>query len=187
MRVSKEPEIRKREMIDTAMKIFAWKGYEGTTMADIAKAMNVVPGLCYRYFKSKHKLYLEAVSVYAKECIVPMIAIMQKEEISVNKYLEQFSTCFIARDGKEKYHDFFHGQGNDMFNKQLAITMCDALTPYVTEFIICLNKKGMLHVENPGDTARFVLYGEIPILNDETLNSEEKADKIMRLIRKIMV
>lgn len=30
-----------QEMIDTAMKVFAKKGYKATTMKDIAKEMNV--------------------------------------------------------------------------------------------------------------------------------------------------
>ena len=32
MRVSKEPEVRKQEMLDTAMRVFAEKGFEATTM-----------------------------------------------------------------------------------------------------------------------------------------------------------
>ena len=44
MRISKDPEVRKREMIDTAMKVFSQKGYEATSMTDLAKEMNVVPG-----------------------------------------------------------------------------------------------------------------------------------------------
>ena len=50
MRVSKDPEIRKQEIIDVAMQVFAENGYETTTMKDIAKAADVVPGLCYHYY-----------------------------------------------------------------------------------------------------------------------------------------
>ena len=57
MRISKDPEVRRREIIDTAMKVFSQNGYEATSMTDIAKEINVVPGLCYRYFKSKQELY----------------------------------------------------------------------------------------------------------------------------------
>ena len=36
IRVSKPPEERRQEIMDTAMRVFAEKGYEQTTMRDIA-------------------------------------------------------------------------------------------------------------------------------------------------------
>ena len=45
MRVSKAPEIRRQELLDTAMAVFAEKGYETTTMRDIARAAGVAAGL----------------------------------------------------------------------------------------------------------------------------------------------
>lgn len=53
MRVTKEPEVRKQEILDTALKLFGENGYEKTSITDIAKAIGVAQGLCYRYFPSK--------------------------------------------------------------------------------------------------------------------------------------
>mgnify|MGYP000807864237 CR=1 FL=1 len=50
MRVTKEPEVRKQEILDTALKLFGENGYEKTSITDIAKAIGVAQGLCYRYF-----------------------------------------------------------------------------------------------------------------------------------------
>lgn len=47
------------------MKVFAEKGYEVTTMKDIAREMNVASGLCYHYFQNKQMLYETAVTQYA--------------------------------------------------------------------------------------------------------------------------
>ena len=57
MRISKEPEERKQEIVETAMKLFCEKGYEKTSISDIAKEMNVAQGLLYRYFSSKEVLF----------------------------------------------------------------------------------------------------------------------------------
>ena len=43
MRVTKEPEVRKQEILDTALKLFGENGYEKTSITDIAKAIGDSP------------------------------------------------------------------------------------------------------------------------------------------------
>ena len=69
MRITKEPEERKQEILDTAMRIFYEKGYEKTSITDIAKAIGVAQGLCYRYFPSKEALFDSAIDQYAEELV----------------------------------------------------------------------------------------------------------------------
>ena len=52
-RITKAPEERRQEILDTAMRLFYQNGYEKTSIADIAQEMHVAQGLCYRYFPSK--------------------------------------------------------------------------------------------------------------------------------------
>lgn len=48
----------RQHILDTAITMFAEKGYEETTMRDIAAAAGVSLGLTYRYFDSKEALVL---------------------------------------------------------------------------------------------------------------------------------
>ena len=50
MRISKEPEERKQEILETAIKLFSVNGFEKTSISDIAKEIGIAQGLCYRYF-----------------------------------------------------------------------------------------------------------------------------------------
>lgn len=186
MRISKEPEVRKREIADNAMRLFCEKGYEATSMKDIARAVNVVPGLCYNYFKSKYELYEYAITLYADECITPLIEILLGEEESPEVYYEKIVNVFIRNEGKEKYHDFFHKDGNQLFHKQLEIIMNDKIQPYLENFIARLNNKGQLMVEDPKSVSRFIVYGQSPIVNDDSLSPEEKADKVMKIIKLLL-
>ena len=186
MRISKEPEVRKHEIADTAMQIFVEKGYEATSMKDIAKAVNVVPGLCYNYFKSKYELYEYAITLYANECITPLVAILQSEEETLDGYFRKIMDVFIRNDGKEKYHNFFHKDGNQLFHKQLEIIMNDKAQPYMEKFIIRLNQNGQLNIEDPTSISKFIVYGQSPIVNDDSLTSEEKVDKVMSIIKVLL-
>ena len=88
-RISKEPEVRRQEILDTAMDVFMEKGYEAATMRDIAAAMHVVPGLCYRYFESKQVLYDAVVRQYVRDITAPMILLLEEEDDTLDGFLDR--------------------------------------------------------------------------------------------------
>ena len=49
----------RQQILDTAMTLFLEKGYEATTMREVAKACDCSLGLTYRYFSGKEQLLLE--------------------------------------------------------------------------------------------------------------------------------
>lgn len=51
--------LTRQRILDTALQLFATKGYERTTMRDIAATAECSLGLTYRYFASKEDLVLE--------------------------------------------------------------------------------------------------------------------------------
>ena len=63
----KDPQIRKQEILDTAMTLFTYQGYEQTSMRDIAKEINVSLGLCYRYFDSKQALSTNIITSFINQ------------------------------------------------------------------------------------------------------------------------
>ena len=87
MRITKEPEERKQEIFDIALKLFGEKGYEKTTIADIAKAIGVAQGLCYRYFPSKEVLFDSAIDQYA-DILVAQFADLAENSKAVTKIMK---------------------------------------------------------------------------------------------------
>lgn len=53
-------EITMKNIIDSSLKLFAEKGFNGTTISDIANNANISKGLIYNYFKSKKEI-VEAI------------------------------------------------------------------------------------------------------------------------------
>jgi AcrR family transcriptional regulator len=57
----KEMREKTREnILNTSLRLFAEKGFVGTSINDIAKAANISKGLAYNYFESKQKI-IEAI------------------------------------------------------------------------------------------------------------------------------
>jgi len=60
MRIIKEYDERKKEILDTAERPFRINGYEKCTIMDIIKEVGIAKGTFYHYFKSKQEV-LDAV------------------------------------------------------------------------------------------------------------------------------
>ena len=54
-------EKRRLQIIDSAMKLFMKKGYQGTTTANIAKEAGISEITLFRYFSSKKALFKEGI------------------------------------------------------------------------------------------------------------------------------
>ena len=56
---------RRAELVDVALRLFAERGFRGTTIADIASETGTAHGLIYHYFKSKDDLLAAILERYS--------------------------------------------------------------------------------------------------------------------------
>lgn len=54
-------EERRKQILDTAIKVFVEKGYKASTTLEIAKKANISEVTLFRYFSSKQEIFLEGV------------------------------------------------------------------------------------------------------------------------------
>ncbi len=55
-------ETRKQQIMDVALKLFATRGYDSTSISTIAEEANISKGLLYNYFESKEDLLIQLVN-----------------------------------------------------------------------------------------------------------------------------
>lgn len=51
-----QAEERRRQLLDTALALFAQRGFDNTTVKELSEAAGVAQGLVYHYFRSKEEL-----------------------------------------------------------------------------------------------------------------------------------
>ncbi len=61
-RKAREFSLRRAEILDQALTIFAAKGFHRTTVAEIAAASGFAIGTLYQFFESKDQLYIEMLT-----------------------------------------------------------------------------------------------------------------------------
>ena len=58
-RQAKEREVRKDQILESALRVFKINGLEGTTMDEIAKEADFGKATLYYYFSSKEEIFVE--------------------------------------------------------------------------------------------------------------------------------
>jgi len=82
-------DIRRREILDAAYKVFSEKGYHNAGMADIAAEMNVGHGTIYRYFDNK----LDVASSVIEDLIVKISEVVTADPPEQVTTLEEYRDC----------------------------------------------------------------------------------------------
>lgn len=61
LRAQNAREARRKQIMDAALRVFATKGYHGTSVSDLVDAAGVARGTFYLYFESKSAIFHELV------------------------------------------------------------------------------------------------------------------------------
>lgn len=190
-RIIKDPAVRKQEILDTAMILFHQKGYDATSIADIAKAMNVVPGLCYRYFANKKEIFDAAVKQYAAESCADVLEIVHDHSKSFKERFDQLGHLMLIKEDNSKYHEFYHAPGNETFHLQLSIEMYKQIAPHISRELKRLHEKGEINVENAEFMTEFMLFGQVnlwlsPASDPHSKDFQNKLKQLKRYIYKLL-
>jgi AcrR family transcriptional regulator len=103
-RREREKAHRREHILKTARKLFWSKGFEGTTMPEIAGAAELAPGTLYLYFRSKEALYVELL----KEGYDILLARLREavhEDAPARRQAEELMDAFIRFAGE--FPDYF--------------------------------------------------------------------------------
>ena len=113
VRLVKDREIRRNELINAAEELFIKDGYEPTAISDIVKKVGVAQGTFYYYFKSKEDILNIIIERYIDDIKGGAEAIAAENDINAIEKIMAFF-CFLNNidQGKEKLIDYFHEDQN---------------------------------------------------------------------------
>ena len=157
-RVTKVPEERKQELIDTAERLFLEKGYEQTTVADIVREIEVAQGTFYYYFSSKEEI-LEAIiekDITALEEDVGQI--MSREDANAAIKLNAVVNSIIGiSTSRREIMDYLHEESNAVMHEKMERHTIERLVPLMTRVIAEGTHAGIFDVQYPTESVEFLL------------------------------
>jgi AcrR family transcriptional regulator len=87
-RKEREKERRRQQIIVAAKRVFSEKGFNKTTMEDIAKEAELSPGTLYLYFKNKEELYASLSLRILQYLHIRVTHVNEKTELSTEDKLK---------------------------------------------------------------------------------------------------
>ncbi len=179
VRVSKDPEKRRQELIDAAQRLFMAKGYDQTAVSDIVKELNVAQGTFYYHFESKAEILEEVIKRYIFSLVNEIRLIAEAKDIDALSKLNSFFGA-VVRFGSLNVElvNFIHQQRNLMLHQRLGNITAAGIVPLLSRIIQDGTSEGIFTVAHPTQTARFLLLGVGELFHDpEVRNDPEGIEK----------
>ena len=162
-RISKPPEERKQEIIEAALKVFSEKGYDNTTIQDIAERLNIAQGLCYRYFKSKQEIFAATADYYAGQAVEYMTKGVEDGADAVHKFNTVLGNLFTYAIKHSEFEASYSKETQIRAERaqKMAVHISDSMIPIVRQG----NQETVFHCEDIENTVRFMAFGIINLIH----------------------
>ncbi len=108
---------KKQEIYRSATQVFLDKGYNNTTLLDIAKLCKMGRSTIYQYFKNKEEIFYEVSISFFSELVSNLDSIMLEEGMSSTEKIKKMLSVFIF-DSKADSQRFFQLAKVLMFLKE---------------------------------------------------------------------
>jgi AcrR family transcriptional regulator len=159
MRVTKDPEVRRNELIAAAEELFREKGCEETSVSDIVRKVGVAQGTFYYYFNSKDDILDAVLDHYLKDHMVPTVmGILADPALDPRQKLQLvIDETLRFQMGEKKIIEFLHADKNMVSHQKYMVKVRDTFVPLVTRLLEQGTEEGMFNVPYPKETVELLL------------------------------
>lgn len=154
----KDPEVRRKELVDIAEKLFIKKGYEETPVSAIVKKAKVAQGTFYYYFDSKDDVLDAIVDKLLIEVSESLGGIVSRDDLDAIPKMIAMSSYFRSLGkGREKLVDYLHEERNAHLHLKMEKRIYPVVIPLYTKIIKQGIKEGVFHTKYPQEAATSVI------------------------------
>ena len=186
MRVVKEAEERREEILDAAEKLFAAKGFDNTSTGDILDAVGIARGTLYYHFKSKEEILDGVIGRITNRLMQDAGEIVRKKELPV---LERLTKAIMSLNMESKIGyeimEQVHRPQNALMHQKMQATLLAGINPILTELVKEGIEQGICHTRYPESVVEMtILYANVAFddLNVAGLRPEQREKKIAGFI-----
>lgn len=159
MRITKDPDVRKQELIQAAEELFRVSGYEETSVSDIVKKVGVAQGTFYYYFKSKEDALDAVIDYYIDLYNEGLERLLADSSLSPIQKIELIASNALGMHVcNRKFIDFLHSEENLVTHQKFMLKSYSRAIPLMTKIVEQGIAAGAFKVEYPMEMVEMVVY-----------------------------
>lgn len=185
MRVVKEAEERKNEILDAAERLFGAKGFDGTSTGEILDAVGIARGTLYYHFKSKEEILDAMISRMTFRLVEKAEAVAAQKNVPVlQRFVMMMLSLNVGGDsfGQELMKQM-HKPQNALMHQKMEKSLLSGIVPVIAGLINEGIEQGICQTDYPGEVAEMTFLYANTVFDDlMELREEERQRKIEAFI-----
>lgn len=180
MRVVKDAEERRNEILDVAEELFGTKGFDQTSTNDILEKVGIARGTLYYHFKSKEDILDAMIDRMNNQLLTKAAQIAGQQTIPV---LERLSQTIMALNvdtslGSEVMEQV-HKPQNALMHQKMQEKLLSGINPIVTKLVEEGIRQDIFHTDFPAETVEMcMIYSNIAF---DDLQEQSEAQRKQRI------
>lgn len=177
MRVSKEHDVRRNEILDKAAYLFEKNGYNRTTVNDILCEVNIAKGTFYYYFKSKEEVMDAILDRYLELALEKAEAVKMSKDLTPTEKLLQVILALRMSESKGGVIEELHNPENALMHQKTITGVVMGLTPIMADIVKEGIEAGDFTTPFPEQIIQIMLTASLT-LTDEGIFSFTKEEQV---------
>ncbi len=159
-RVTKAPEERRQEIVETAERLFHEIGYATCSVERIIREIGVAKGTFYYYFKSKEEILGAIVDHRLDQVVAATEQVADDPALdALTKMRLLLSGGSVGDDDNSDVAEMLHRPENRELHEATNVQSVLRLSPAFARIVEQGNREGVFAAETPLETIQFLLTG----------------------------
>lgn len=150
MRISKDAEERRNEILDAADTLFGQKGFDGTSTNDILDAVGIARGTLYYHFKSKEDIMDALIGRYNDRLLNAARTIAADTQYPIGERLTRVVLALnLSGPSDTEIMEHIHKPQNALMHQKIQKMILKGITPILSGIIEEGLEEGLFHTPFP--------------------------------------
>ncbi len=180
MRIVKEAEERKNEILDAAEELFVTKGYDKTSTGDILDKVGIARGTLYYHFKSKEDILNAMIERINDTLIGRAKKIASDTSVPViERVVMAISALKVDSAIGDEIIDQVHRPQNALMHQKMQTNLIEGILPVITGLVKEGIKEGIFTTVYPEQTTEMlIVYSSVAFDDDYDTDAKRQEMRI---------